>query len=274
MVQRLPLQHPSLIVPSIFPAMAADKSAVRNVFFLLCVFVSSASTASASAPSCDFGEFHSLAVGDAMKFCVFVSTKPARKMVFQAKVEESSEFLLRGSEKIAYADMSSSVYTWVAKSHKATAYPLNCADKTDVANRGRNVSCPQIYATSKRTALFTNLVVNLNQGEVSSFAWDNGCSGCSPDDCMEGSKNFNLESYTAGSETFHQGTCGQQLATCAGNELSCDLKIFVTVAGTDRHGQNLLSAGTRLSKLAGPTLSSLFKTMTESYDKAVSGVSG
>lgn len=270
MVQLMPLQHLSLVIP----AMAADKSAARNVALFLCVFVSSAWTAGASAPSCDFGDFHSLAVGDAMKFCVFVSTKPARKMVFHAKVEESSEFLLKGSEKLAYTNMSSSVYTWVAKSHKATAYPLDCANPTDVANRGRDVSCPQIYATSKRTALFTNLVVNLKQGEVSSFAWDNGCSGCSPDDCMEGSKKFDLQSYSAGPESFHQGTCGQQLATCAGNELSCDLKVFVTWAGTDRHGQNLLSAGTRLSKLTGPTLSSLFKTMQEGYDKALSKASG
>eukprot|EP00930_Biecheleria_cincta_P052410 TRINITY_DN37660_c0_g1_i1.p1 TRINITY_DN37660_c0_g1~~TRINITY_DN37660_c0_g1_i1.p1 ORF type:complete len:256 (+),score=23.62 TRINITY_DN37660_c0_g1_i1:30-797(+) len=255
--------------------MAADKSTVGNAALWLCVLVSFfLRTAASSAPSCDVGDFHSLAIGDAMKFCVFLSTKPAQKMVFQAKVEESAQFLLKGSQQLAFGNMTSSVYTWVAKSHKANAYPLDCANHADVARRGDMVSCPQIYATSERTALFTNLVVNLKNGEVSSFAWDTSCSGCAPNDCMEGSKHFDLQNYIAGSELFSHGTCGQQLATCAGNQLSCDLKVFVTWAGTDRHGQNLLSAGMRLSKLTGPTLSSLFNTMQQGYEKALSKVSG
>jgi len=136
--------------------------------------------------------------------------------------------------------------------------------------RRNSVSCPQIYASKDASAQLTNLVVNLQHGEVSSFSWDDNCHGCDSSSCLQSSKSLTHESFSEESKFFEGGTCSQASDTCSGNSLACDLKVFVTWAGTDKDGRNLISAGSRLSKLTGPTLSSLYNSMKTSYSKAVS----
>ncbi|CAE8597820.1 unnamed protein product [Polarella glacialis] len=220
--------------------------------------------------SCDIGDLYSVAIGDAVKFCVFLSTTPPRKMVFEVKVEEYAELLLQGSEQFINATTTQPMYTWVAITQKKDALPLNCASGGDMANRSSLVSCPQIYATPDRVAPLVNLVVNLREGQISSFAWDNGCVGCGPSSCMKGSNSFDMQSGVAGNSQFEQGTCGQKIGSCAGKDKVCSLKIFVTWAGTDRNGRNLVSAGLRLSKLSGATLGSLYDSMQTDYNQVVS----
>lgn len=237
---------------------------------LLCFLLLVPQQAVDAALSCDAEDTEAKAAGDAFPLCVFLSSDPVRRMVFQIKVEESAELVLKGSDSIAL--QNNSIYAWVSRSQAGPAHPTDCSNETETASRGGNVSCPQIYANADNIAQLTNLVINLRDGRVGSFVWDNGCSGCAPSRCMAGSESYNVEDFTPGASMFKQGTCGKAREDCIGNQNACDLKIFVTWAGTDKQGRNLLSAGTRLSKLAGPTLRSLFETMQEGYNMASQAV--
>ncbi|CAJ1389709.1 unnamed protein product [Effrenium voratum] len=180
--------------------------------------------------NCDAGELAPLAVGDPVFVCVFMSTQPVKKMVFQIKVEESAELVLKGSALLAIGPNDSQpLYTWVSRSHAGPSHPLDCSNSTEMDARGSYLSCPQICARSAMVAQLTNLVVNLRDGEVSSFAWDNTCSGCAPSKCMQSSQS--LENFTEGSEFFQQGTCGVGRDVCVGTPAACDLRVFVTWVG-------------------------------------------
>ncbi|CAK9071246.1 unnamed protein product [Durusdinium trenchii] len=221
------------------------------------------------ALSCYVEDDSAKAVGDNVWFCVFLSTNPVKKMVFQIKVEESAELVLQGSKQFALDSPSDPLYTWVANSQTGSfSGPLDCSNASEVELRGHEVSCPQIYAHSTGVAQLTNLVVNLRDGQVSSFAWDNTCSGCSPSKCMKSSQSLTSENFTEGSEFFQQGTCGEGPDFCTGTPAACNLRVFVTWAGTDKRGRHLISAGSRLSKLQGPTLASLYDTLKEGYNVA------
>merc|ERR1712176_213308 len=198
-------------------------------------------------------------------FCVSITTNPVRKMIFRLKVDEYSTLMLKGSQKMT-TSASQPVYAWVGASQTGEANPLNCDDTSDMERRGAVASCPQIYTSSSHVAFLLNLVVNLDNGKVSSFAWDNGCAGCGPSSCMESSKRFDVNKSIAGSEYFKTGVCGQDTPKCPPEaENSCDMKILVTWAGTDKDGNNLLSAGLRLSKFTGHTLRSVYDTMSDNY---------
>ena len=234
------------------------------------LFLASLCGCHAFRPSCYVDDLSPRAIGDNIWFCVFLSTRPARKMVFQIKVDEAAELRLQGSREFALENLSQPLYTWVTTSifDSTPADPLNCSDGNDIEGRGHGASCPQIYAQSTAVSQLTNLVVNMQNGEVTSFAWDNTCSGCSPSKCLKSSRSLSRENYTEGSQFFSRGTCGEGSDFCVGTPAACNLKVFVTFAGTDKFGRNLLSAGSRLSKLAGPTLSSLYNTLKDGYAQA------
>jgi len=222
----------------------------------------------ARGPSCNLGEQPPLAIGDQVLLCVFLSTHPPRKIIVRVKVEEYAELLLKGSVGlIAMEHQKLPVSTWVTASSEASALPLDCSDggAADIDARLALASCPQIYASSAHVAPLLSLVVNLRNGVVSSFAWDNGCAGCGPDACMYSNKFLNLSTDSYGGGTFEQGTCGQGYPSCG---WQCDLKILVTWAGTDKNGRHAISAGTRLSKFSGYSLSSLYERMSKNYDEA------
>lgn len=77
-----------------------------------------------------------------------------------------------------------------------------------------NVSCPQIYASGTHVAHLTNLVVNMRDGVISSFAWDNGCQGCGDDECMWSSTYVDIVNKTQNGLHFSQGRpAGRQQGT-------------------------------------------------------------
>lgn len=216
---------------------------------------------------CDVDDPAPAAIGDPVVLCIFLSTVPLKKMVFRIAVEEYAELLLRGSMKAALGEKGAPVYTWASKSHRDSARPLDCQNGSpDIAAREAGVSCPQIYASPTHIAQLTSLVINMRDGIISSFAWDNGCAGCGPEECMESAARYDLRSGNASSQMLAGGTCGIGVSTCASGDAACDLKVFVTWAGTDKNGWHLSSAGMRLSKFTGYTLGSLYRKMSSGYD--------
>lgn len=220
-------------------------------------------------PACNLGSLGPLAIGDSITFCVFLSTAKSKKMVFRIKVDDYSEMLLQNSSDVSLRNQTPPIYTWVTASMSQVALPLDCSNPTDMSQRSSVASCPQVYADSNNLAQMLSLVVNMQNGLVSSFAWDNNCMGCGSSSCMYSRSGFNLTSRQAIGDTFSEGTCGQSRDNCMSNSLSCDLKIFVTWAGTDMQNQHLVSAGLRLSQFTGYTLTSLYDSMNQDYGKVI-----
>lgn len=244
------------------------------LFFALCTLPGAFAKDSLELPSCHLGDQPPVEIGGSLKLCFFLSTSPPKKMVFQIKVDEYAQLVLQGSQAQALTALGASqeasngsapVHTWVAASGSESVEPLDCGNVTDVDRRSGRVSCPQIFASSNHVAQVVNLVVNLRDGRISSFAWDNGCQGCGAAECMRSHKSLAIGVGRGGGDTFNQGTCGRGFSGCRQQGLACDLKVLITFAGTDRHGTNALSAGMRLSKFTGYTLASLYQKMNDKY---------
>jgi len=223
-----------------------------------------------STALCDMGEQPPVALGDPIRLCLFLSSSPVQRMIFQIKVEQYAQLSLKGSQAKALKALDhvgGLVHTWAAVSSTSAAKPLDCTSRNDIDSRGHHVSCPQVYASTKHAAQVVNLVINLQEGKVSSFAWDNGCAGCASSQCMRSHKHLqeNTTVDEADVQEFEQGTCGADFKGCVASGMACDLKVYVTWAGTDKHGQNALSAGMRLSKFTGATLKSLYASLDEKY---------
>jgi hypothetical protein len=243
----------------------------------------SAGTTGAStyvSPKCNLGTDDSTTYkfGEKLKLCVFLSTSPVRKMIFEVEVDQYATMMLRGSQMRA-AKEGRPVYTWVtsstqhleAKLQGDEATPLDCSTELDFKKRGNFVSCPQKYTDSDHTAVLMSLVVNLKDGKMAGFAWDNACTNCGPQRCMDISTSFDLNGTMGGRqesyEKFGIGVCGTAMAKCDQSKKSqCDMVVLVTWAGTDRDGRNLLTAGMRLSKFSGHTMKSMYETMDDHYD--------
>merc|ERR1711924_39650 len=149
------------------------------------------------------------------------------------------------------------VHAWIATSMQGPAVPLRCNDDTDSKERGRYVSCPQIYATADHIATALSLVVNVHEGIISSFTWDNSCEACGPQRCMKSAESL--------------GACGRNHVRCTDSKGSCDLTVLVTWAGTDKDGRHMQSAGRRVSRFTGATINSMYETMgayADSLDSA------
>eukprot|EP00747_Dinoflagellata_sp_TGD_P166099 gnl/TRDRNA2_/TRDRNA2_188367_c0_seq1.p1 gnl/TRDRNA2_/TRDRNA2_188367_c0~~gnl/TRDRNA2_/TRDRNA2_188367_c0_seq1.p1 ORF type:complete len:297 (-),score=44.08 gnl/TRDRNA2_/TRDRNA2_188367_c0_seq1:98-988(-) len=248
------------------------------VFVEGCLLASVASNS--TVPVCNMGGQPPVAIGDDVMLCVFVLAPPlgSKKMVFKLKVEEHASLLLQGSERLALGEPGNltapaqPIHAWVAASQEAPALPLDCTSPSDMDARGGIVSCPQVYASRSHISQLTNLVVNMRDGVLQSFVWDNGCDACGPARCMDSWKSLDLSTGVGGPDVFEQGTCGQEHIQCAPADVACDLNIFVTWYGTDKDGRNARSAGTRLSRFTGPTLRSVYDSTADKYSKASSAV--
>jgi len=223
---------------------------------------------SARLPLCDLGPEQPVAIGDQMPICFFLSTNPPKKMVFRVQVEQYAELVLKGSQAKAIANDRMPIYTWAAVTGSNASLPLDCSKSDDIEQRSHLVSCPQVYATSTRMAHMLNLVVNLRDGKLSSFAWDNGCAGCGPDACIESKKSIDIHTG-AESGGLLGSACGAEVTGCTSNDVGCDMKVFVTWAGTDKDGRHATSAGMRMSKFTGYTLTSLYEKANQNYKKVV-----
>lgn len=129
-----------------------------------------------------------------------------------------------------------------------------------------------------------SLVVNVDQGNVTSLAWDNQCMTCSSNSpqCLRGYKGMKLEGLGAAMQILPDDTSGEYLTGGCGTERTlcvaatttgtttttsniCDPKILVTFSGTDRNGRQLTTAGLRISQFAGLAINSLWQSVKYSF---------
>lgn len=222
------------------------------------------SGASFRFPLCDLGPQAPVSIGDRIPICVFLSTDPPKKMVFRVKVEEYAELVLQGSQALAFNSTNKPVYTWAAVSGSLnSSLPLDCGNASDVDRRSHLASCPQVYATGTHMVHLLSLVINLHDGFVHSFAWDSSCEGCGPNACIQSKKAIDLQQGTQSWDDLG-GACGAETGGCR-DGAGCDMKVFVTWAGTDKEGRHCTSAGMRMSKFTGYTLTSLYEKANQNY---------
>jgi len=88
-------------------------------------------------------------------------------------------------------------------------------------------------------------IVILDNGVPQSISWDDGCYGCSGDQCIN-------------------ATCAVSLNDqCWIDGLVCDVKVYVSWFGTDNRGTFLTSSGKRLSRFRSYSISSAFQNAAD-----------
>jgi hypothetical protein len=142
-------------------------------------------------------------------------------------------------------------------------------------------SCPFMFMTDTHSLPILSLVINVDQGNVTSLVWDNQCMTCASNspECLKGYQAMDIVVETTtvysmapipdGGE-YLTGGCGSLHASCVFNagstiENVCDPKVLVTFAGTDRNGRQLSTAGLRISQFAGLSISSLWDSVVYSF---------
>ena len=181
------------------------------------------------------------------------------------------------------------------KGNRVAAWPKDCGDavvqgdelpaailegvpeySTDVLG-----SCPFMLATDTHVLPILSLVVNMEQGNITSLAWDNQCMTCASNspECLKGYQGLRLDHPTLSTlDILPDSASGLSLTggCAAGREVCvtsvadatanvCDPKVLVTFSGTDRNDRQLSTAGLRISQFAGLSVSSLWDSLVYSF---------
>lgn len=100
---------------------------------------------------------------------------------------------------------------------------------------------------------FWTLVVTVSAGVPTSAYWDDDCSLCARDQCIDGN---------CGVDSNKICTSGEQ-----GGGTDCDLKIYICWTGTDRNGAYMTSAGRRYSQFRRWSLNAAYNSAANFADQ-------
>eukprot|EP00386_Alphamonas_edax_P001737 GDKI01005209.1.p1 GENE.GDKI01005209.1~~GDKI01005209.1.p1 ORF type:complete len:480 (+),score=76.05 GDKI01005209.1:83-1522(+) len=235
-----------------------------------------------------------LAIGDHFRLCMFVALPDGSlaKMNYEVTVDKYSAIVMNGSYARVNATYNNNLnmptthdnstiqqeltrkktmiannpaYGWVSIDTK-DARPVNCGNSTDMDTRQKFVSCPTQWVASAGTMIapFNNLVINMRKGKISSLTWDNQCFTCIADSptCLKSARQLSLfqKGWFEGEERIssQSGMCGLPPEQCSGS--SCEFKVYLTWAGSDKNGNYAMSSGLRFTRFSGETIGSLFNS--------------
>jgi hypothetical protein len=111
----------------------------------------------------------------------------------------------------------------------------------------------QLDASTCIVVPFWTIVLNVDQGTLTSVEFDDDCSLCDTDHCVD-------------------GNCAQEVTSCSGqvqyeNQFSttadCDFKLYVAWSGTDSDGNYLSSASRRLSQFRRWSIRSAYNSASQ-----------
>jgi len=99
-------------------------------------------------------------------------------------------------------------------------------------------------------------IIHVDMGVIKSVMWDSSCNLCPGRDdglrCMEDNTTVVCSSSWWGGSAVNCSDCYADITmTCGAGGSGCAPKIYFAWVGTDKHGQNMLSAGRVLSRFAG-----------------------
>ena len=132
---------------------------------------------------------------------------------------------------------------------------INCTDVFD--SRGNRVTTECKPISMCTIVPFHTLVVKVDNGVISELEWDEDCSLCSHEYCIDGNNCASELSKCSTNGTVADGTTSTSLQRGASN-VDCDFKIYVSWSGTDKDGVYLSSAGRRLSQFRRWSINSLY----------------
>lgn len=173
---------------------------------------------------------------DEVTLCVFLSQvdftnatsliTPGPYLAFKSKLDEYSAVRLSNSylsivtSECPGVDVNSTAYTNCSMSYAITVASDNLVQSTSVP-----------YLKDYLVATVFSIVVTLDNGKVTKIEWDNYCDMCN-DQCM----SWGIEEVCADKE------CAVE------TEGDCDPRVYISWIGTDKDGNNLLSASYRMSQ--------------------------
>ena len=173
--------------------------------------------------------------GDLVTICVYLSST---NFTLDASAISSGPYIAFQSKLDTYSAVRlNNSYTALHSSSNCS--PLNTTDYTNcsmsysiVLVSDNSVQTPAApYLKDTLVAIVFSAVVTMESGKVTMVEWDNSC-----DMCNAGCLSWNNQTVCADNE-------------CAmGSEGDCDPRVYVSWIGTDSDGNNLLSAGYRMSQ--------------------------
>lgn len=149
----------------------------------------------------------SYGIGDKVPICLHFSN--GKKIISEPKLDEYSAIMAEGS----FAALNAT--TGISLQVQAGSGPVS-------------VQIP--YIQGELVAPLLNVVVVLDDGDVTEVLWDTSCDLCD-EKCIKGED---------------EEVCAIKL--CSAGSSDCDARVYVTWLGTDSEGGHLLSSGFRMSK--------------------------
>ena len=194
------------------------------LFIILCYIINNVDSSGASLCNLDERTFNK---NEEVPICIALMQNETRyKSQFWVKVDEFALLELDNSFNTDYYNKNTTVQIEAS---------LNASKAINTA-------------TEELRVPFFTIIIELNQGEISSITWDDKCVGCLSDECID-------------------GFCGipQNYCGTADSQTDCDLKIYLGWFGTDKNGNYLTSAGQRLSAFRSWSLNEAFEAASETY---------
>ena len=257
-------------------------------------------------PDCGSAEEQCFAEGSALErnqevqLCVgfqsangtMVQKSGGKKAVFTTTVDEYATLSINTLAPIvqgaSFAAKKEYQYVWVGARNKRTVGQefgwrsedgLTCLTVPPADKVGKDRDCigwrlhnkPLVtgggYLINSITA-----IIHLSMGKIKTIVWDSGCNLCGGDSdglkCMGDNTTVACSSSWWGGSAVDCSDCYADISrVCGVGGSGCAPKIYFAWVGTDKHGQNMLSAGRVLSRFAAGSVQGAVSIVSDEVDE-------
>ena len=115
-------------------------------------------------------------------------------------------------------------------------------------------------------------IIHLSMGKIKTIVWDSGCNLCGRGSeglkCMDDNTTVACTSSWWGGSAVDCKDCYADISrVCETDGSGCAPKIYFAWVGTDKHGQNMLSAGRVLSRFAAGSVQGAVSIVKDEVDE-------
>ena len=108
------------------------------------------------------------------------------------------------------------------------------------------------------------MVIKVDEGKIYDIVWDNQCTTCKSSNLCY--KEENITSIFNSTITANYENCKLNITECS-KKGSCEPKFYITWFGTDKNKRQLKSANLAMSKFKKYSISSLYKSLKNLFNK-------
>ena len=131
---------------------------------------------------------------------------------------------------------------------------VESSECVDQIVNGTRVPCTFSLGAVCTVVPFHTIIINLNNGVIDDISFDDDCSLCGNDYCVDG--NCAQEVSKCTSQSLYDATNTASLT-------DCDFKVYVSWSGTDADGVYLSSSGRRLSQFRRWSLNAVYNQASD-----------